>query len=103
MGVSKNVRPIYRGLNTNRRQAMKKLNLNKVLSTSLCLALAVTSAPIPAGAVGAAGPAAPAFAAKLTPPEQFGYVASSFAPSGAERPRLVVIADLHGHLEVQNN
>ncbi len=81
---------------------MKHMNLNKVLSTSLSLALAVTSAPMPAGAVGPTA-SAPAFVATLTPPERFGYVASSYAPNGAERPRLVVIADLHGHLEVQNN
>jgi hypothetical protein len=87
----------------SRRNAMNKTTVTKIFSTSLSLALAVTSAPIPAGAVGPTGPAAPAFVARLTPPEQFGYVASSFAPGNAERPRLIVIADLHGHVEVQKN
>jgi hypothetical protein len=82
---------------------MNKINLNKIFSTSLSLAMAVTSAPMPAGAVGPTGPAAPAFVARLTPPEQFGYVASSFAPHSAERPRMIVISDLHGHVEVQHN
>ena len=82
---------------------MNKNNLKQILSASLSLALVVSSAPIPAGAIGPAEAAAPAFVAKLTPPEQFGYVASSFAPKGETIPRLIVISNLHGHLEVQQN
>jgi len=82
---------------------MNGKNLKQILSTSLSLALAVSSAPIPVGAIGPVEASAPAFVAKLTPPEQFGYVASSYAPNGETRPRLIVIADLHAHLEVQRN
>jgi hypothetical protein len=56
--------------------------------------------------VNAAGPmpAAPSFVAGLTPPERFGYVASSFSPhKEAAAPRLILISDLHAHVEVQHN
>jgi hypothetical protein len=83
---------------------MTTKNLKQILSTSLSLVLVVSSAPIPAGAMGPVDAAAPAFVAALTPPERFGYVSSSFSPkSDAERPRLIIISDLHGHIEVQKN
>ena len=82
---------------------MKKNHLKQILSASLSLALAVSSAPIPVGAIGPAEAAAPAFVAKLTPPERFGYVASSYAPKGEEKPRLIIMSDLHAHVEVQHN
>jgi hypothetical protein len=86
-----------------RRKAMNKETMTKIFSTTLSLALMVTSAPMPAGAVGPVGPAGPAFLSKLTPPEQFGYVASSYAPNNETHPRLIVIADLHAHIEVQHH
>lgn len=79
---------------------MKHSTLSKLFAVGLSLAMAVTSAPMPAVAV---GPSAPAFAAKLTPPENFGYVASSYDSGNGQLPRLVVIADLHGHVGVQKN
>src|SRR5207249_2930983 len=79
---------------------MNRDTMTKVFSTTLSLALALTSAPMP---VGAAGPTAPAFVAGLMPPERFGYVVSSYAPNNEDKPRLIVIADLHGHLDVQRN
>jgi len=81
---------------------MNRNKLTQVLSTSLSLALAVTSMPITAHAEGPMA-VAPAFVTKLTPPQQFGYVASSFATHGEEKPRLIVISDLHAHVEVQHN
>src|SRR5258708_23191851 len=48
--------------------------------------------------------AEPAFVGKLTPPAQFGYVASSFSLNkDARAPRLIVLSDLHAHVEVQHN
>ena len=82
---------------------MNGKNLKQILSTSLSLALAVTSAPLPAGAVGPMAATGPSFVAKLTPPEKFGYVASSFAPKGETNPRIILISDLHAHVEVQHN
>jgi hypothetical protein len=82
---------------------MNGKNLKQILSTSLSLAMVVSSMPIPAGAFGPVDATAPAFVAKLTPPEQFGYVSSSYAPNGEAMPRLIVISDLHGHVQVQKN
>ncbi len=82
---------------------MNRDTLTKVCSTTLSLALALTAAPMPAGAFGPVGPAGPSFVAGLTPPAQFGYVASSYAPNNEDKPRLIVIADLHGHLQVQRH
>jgi hypothetical protein len=82
---------------------MNRTTITKVFSTSLSLALGVSSIPVPAGAFGPVGPAAPAFVERLTPPAQFGYVASSYAPNGEDKPRLIVISDLHGHVEVQRH
>jgi len=73
------------------------------LSTTLSLALGVSSIPMPVGAAGPMGPVAPAFAERLAPPSQFGYVASSYAPNNEDKPRLIVIADLHGHIQVQRH
>jgi hypothetical protein len=82
---------------------MNRTTITKVLSISLSLALGVSSIPVPAGALGPVGPVAPSFVERLTPPAQFGYVSSSYAPNGEDKPRLIVIADLHGHMGVQHN
>src|SRR5882724_8505145 len=79
---------------------MNRETMTKVFSTTLSLALMISSVPLPAAA---AGPVGPAFLAGLTPPERFGYVASSYAPNNEATPRLIVISDLHGHLEVQRH
>ena len=47
---------------------MNRETMTKVFSTTLSLALAVATTPLPAGAVGPMGPAVPAFVAGLTPP-----------------------------------
>src|SRR5262245_44772470 len=80
---------------------MKTNNMKKVLSISLSVAVGLSSMPMPARAVSAIG--APAFADQLAPKASLGYVASSYAPSNEAKPRLVVIADLHAHLDVQRN
>jgi hypothetical protein len=83
---------------------MNKKTLSKIFSTSLSLAMAVTSAPIPAGAIGPMEATAPAFASRFAPAEKFGYVSSSFSPNkDAKAPRLIVLSDLHAHVEVQHN
>ncbi len=78
---------------------MNMQNLNKIFSISLSLALTATGIPMPAAAAPAAG--MPAFAERLAPQASLGYVASSYAAGNEEKPRLVVIADLHAHLDVQ--
>ena len=83
---------------------MNKKTLSKIFSTSLSLAMAVTSAPIPAGAVGPMEATAPSFASRFAPAEKFGYVSSSFSLNkDAKAPRLIVLSDLHAHVEVQHN
>lgn len=82
---------------------MNRETMTKIFSTTLSVALVATSAPVPVSAAGPM-PAVPSFVAGLTPSEHFGYVASSFSPNkDARLPRLIMISDLHAHVEVQHN
>jgi hypothetical protein len=81
---------------------MLKTSVTKFLSILTSASLVIPSFIGSAGAIGA--PAAmPGFVKALTPPESLGYVASSFDAGGAKKPRLVIVADLHAHVEVQRN
>jgi hypothetical protein len=93
--------PVEKELRTG-DYAMKKVS--QVLSVTLSAALALTSTPWTAFAAGPVGMSAPAFVNAFTPAEKLGYVASSYSPdANAKHPRLVIVSDLHGHVEVQRN
>ncbi len=76
----------------------------QVLSTILSGVLVASSIPLPARAFGEPAATMPAFVKTFTPAEDIGYVASSYSPdNNNSRPRMIVIADLHGHVEVQHH
>lgn len=74
--------------------------MSQALAIFISVALLVSSTPEMSTAF-PASPSSPAFIAALTPSEQLGYVASSYDPGHSTLPRLIIISDLHGHLEVQ--
>src|SRR4051812_34814496 len=77
---------------------MRKALVTKAIALFTGSALILSS--IPAAAM---TPAAvlPDFARTLAPSDRLGSIVSSYGAEGAALPRLIVIADLHGHVGVQ--
>ena len=71
-------------------------------SAAVTLSFALVMSSFPASAMPAAGTRAPDFVKALTPPDALGLVASSYDAGGAAAPKLIVVADLHGHVDVQH-
>jgi len=74
----------------------KMIKPSKILSVTLAVAMAATSAPWSY----AAGPVAgPAFVQTFTPPSRLGYVVNSY--QGTSKQPIVIIQDLHANFGVQ--
>jgi hypothetical protein len=72
---------------------------SKILSITTSFALLAASYPVYA----VAPASVPGFVKTLTPHERFGSVDSFYEGRGAKMPRLIVVADLHAHVDVQRN
>src|SRR6266480_1359277 len=77
----------------------------KTISTkllSLITSLALVLCQFPAAAVGPTPISErPGFVRSFTPSPSLGSVVSSYSPGNAPLPRLIVVADLHGQMDVQ--
>src|SRR4051812_28738372 len=82
---------------------MHKAMFTKILSISISLAVLISSCPVSGRAIGMPEAVQPGFLKALTPPPSLGTVVSSSDAGGAVLPRLIVIADLHGQIDVQNS